>query len=177
MTSIADGDEDREPEDERNEGGTGPSDQGGGRQEGGDRGKASRATWALSEQGLGTPEEARALLEALPPDARALLAQVLAISLVRDDVAPVAVPPERVRAAVAPLAAAGLVHLPRDDSEACVPDRAARGAVPPGWIPVAACPRLVGLVLALISGAPQDFWRWRGSSGEDIGRLRRYPFG
>lgn len=109
-----------------------------------------------------TPDEARAALAALPPDARRLLALVVSQALDLDGMNI----GRGVVVAAAELAAAGLpVRRARADGPPVDPDALVDDAtpfreevyLPPGRVEVVAGGRLYALLWALLTGEPQSY--------------------
>ncbi len=100
-----------------------------------------------------TPQEAWALLTSLPTAARQLLAQMISVYLSLEEVPPLSFRREEASAAL-PLLAARLVKPTWEEDQHLYDDE--WGAVPPGLLAVMPEFRLNALVLAILSGRPQD---------------------
>ncbi len=120
-----------------------------------------------------TPDDARNWLASLAAPSRLLLGQALALYLVLEEIPPVSLPLDQV-SVVLPLLEAGLVY-PVSERDQHRHDGPEWGVVPGGQIGVGVSERLIGLVLALIVGEPQDGWTWVSASLGDYARLRQYP--
>lgn len=105
------------------------------------------------------PADALALLERLDPVTRALLARVVGIHLVVEDVPPISFEPSLALIAQ-PLIAAELV-IPEDERAQHTFDRE-WGPIPPGLRAVGLDSRLIGLVMAVLSGRTADAGRYYG---------------
>lgn len=114
---------------------------------------------------------AAALLAALPDETRALLAQAIAMHLVREaPLPPLSVPPALAHVAE-PLLAAGWLEPCDDEQYLAYGDE--WGPVPVGWCGVALSWKGIAAVLALLSGVPEMGSDWVGRKPSTLRRYAR----
>ncbi|GEM_PF-3302713 len=126
----------------------------------------------LGMQGLVTPDDAHAILAWLPMSSRQMLARAVALYLVLEEIPPLSFAPALASHA-GPLVTAGLV-MPASEYDQRLYNGSVWGTLPAGLMGVATSLRLIGLVTALLSGAPQDGFDLYNRAVEDYGRFRLF---